>query len=43
MKAEAREEFATASWARGGRGYMLIGRLPVNQIAELAHSLEQRF
>jgi anti-sigma factor RsiW len=43
MKAEKREEFAIASWARGGRGYMLIGRLPVNQIAELAHSLEPRF
>jgi anti-sigma factor RsiW len=43
MKAKAREEFASASWARGGRGYMLIGRLPVNQIAELAHSLERRF
>ena len=43
MKAETREGFAVASWARGGRGYMLIGRLPVNQMAELANSLERRF
>jgi anti-sigma factor RsiW len=43
MKAEKREGFAVASWARGGRGYMLIGRLPVDQMAELANSLERRF
>ena len=43
MKAETREGFAVTSWARGGRGYMLIGRLPANQMAELANSLERRF
>jgi anti-sigma factor RsiW len=43
MKAEKRERFAVASWARAGRGYMLIGQLPVHQIAELADSLERRF
>jgi anti-sigma factor RsiW len=43
MKAETRGGFAVASWARAGRGYMLIGRLPVNQMAELAVSLENRF
>ena len=43
MKAESRGEFAVASWARSGRGYMLIGRLPVNQMAQLANSLEKRF
>jgi hypothetical protein len=43
IKAETREGFAVASWARAGRGYMLIGRLPVNQMAELANSLERRF
>ena len=43
MKSEKREGFAVASWAHEGRGYMLIGRLPVNQIAELADSLERRF
>ncbi len=43
MKTETRGEFAVASWARDGRGYMVIGKLPVKQIAELANSLEQRF
>jgi anti-sigma factor RsiW len=43
MKAESRGEFAVASWARSGRGYMLIGRLPINQVAQLADSLEKRF
>jgi anti-sigma factor RsiW len=43
IKAETREGFALASWAHGGRGYMLIGRLPANQIAELADSLRSRF
>jgi anti-sigma factor RsiW len=43
MKAEKHENFSTASWARAGHGYMLIGRLPVGQIAELADSLERRF
>lgn len=43
MKAERRGGFAVASWARAGRGYMLIGRLPVDQMAELADSLERRF
>jgi anti-sigma factor RsiW len=43
MKAERRGGFAVASWARAGRGYMLIGRLPVDQMAELADSLQRRF
>jgi anti-sigma factor RsiW len=43
MKAERRGGFALASWARAGRGYMLIGRLPRDQMADLAHSLETRF
>jgi anti-sigma factor RsiW len=43
MKVETREDFSAASWARAGRGYMLIGRAPVDQMAELAESLERRF
>jgi anti-sigma factor RsiW len=43
MKAERRGGFAVASWARAGRGYMLIGRLSPDQTADLAHSLETRF
>jgi anti-sigma factor RsiW len=43
MKTETRGEFAVASWARDGRGYILLGKLPTKQIAELANSLQQRF
>ncbi|WP_158817605.1 anti-sigma factor [Methylocapsa sp. S129] len=43
MKAEKRGGFTVSSWARAGHGYMLIGRLPVDQMAELANSLERRF
>jgi anti-sigma factor RsiW len=42
-KVERRGGYAVASWARAGRGYILIGRLPVDQMAELADSLERRF
>jgi anti-sigma factor RsiW len=41
--AEKRGDFAVVSWARTGRGYMLIGKLPPDQMAELANSLEKRF
>jgi anti-sigma factor RsiW len=37
------EGFAVVSWARAGRGYMLIGRLPESKMAELADSLRRRF
>jgi hypothetical protein len=43
MKTETRGEFAVASWAREGRGYVLIGRLPVDRIAALADSLQHWF
>ena len=36
------EGFATASWAKGGAGFMLIGKLPGNRIAALARTLESR-
>jgi anti-sigma factor RsiW len=42
MKAETREGFSIVSWALGGRGYMLIGRLPTDQMAQLADSLARR-
>jgi anti-sigma factor RsiW len=35
--------FAAASWAHGGRGFMVIGRLPAERIAQLATGLAQRF
>jgi anti-sigma factor RsiW len=43
LKAEKRGDYSVASWARAGRGYMLIGRLPADQTAELANALEKRF
>jgi anti-sigma factor RsiW len=43
MTMEKREGYAVASWARDGRGYMLIGNLPSDQVAGLADSLTRRF
>jgi anti-sigma factor RsiW len=43
IRMEKREGFTVASWAREGRGYMLIGRLPTDQVAALAESLTRRF
>ena len=43
LKAEKRGDYSLASWARAGRGYMLIGKLPADETAELANSLEKRF
>jgi anti-sigma factor RsiW len=42
-KSENRRGFAVISWAKAGRGYMLIGRLPATRMAELADSLRRRF
>jgi len=36
------EEFATAFWAKGGRGFMVIGKLPPDRIAALARALQER-
>jgi anti-sigma factor RsiW len=35
--------FPAASWQRGGRGFMVIGQLPPQRIAEIATELQQRF
>lgn len=35
--------FATSSWAKGGRGYMVIGRMPAEKAAVIAGQLVQRF
>jgi anti-sigma factor RsiW len=43
LRTEKREGFAVASWAQAGRGYMLIGRLPMDRMAQLANSLAVRF
>jgi anti-sigma factor RsiW len=41
--AEKREDLALSSWSHGGRGYLVIGRLPEDQVAELAQTLKARF
>ncbi len=43
LQTEAHGTLATASWAHGGYGYMLIGRLPPTQFAGLADTLVKRF
>jgi anti-sigma factor RsiW len=43
METGKRDGFSVASWARAGRGYMLIGRLPQSRTAELADQLRRRF
>jgi anti-sigma factor RsiW len=40
---EMRGDVSLSSWSRGGRGYMVIGRLPEERVAELASTLERRF
>ena len=41
--AETRDGFSLASWSRGGRGYLVIGRQPRQEVAGLAQTLEARF
>jgi anti-sigma factor RsiW len=43
LHSEKRSEFALASWTRDGRGYLVIGRKPEQEVAELARTLETRF
>ena len=40
---EKRGDLALSSWSHGGRGYLVIGRLPEEQVAELAETLKARF
>lgn len=40
---ETRQKFALTTWARDGRGYMVIARLPADRVAEIASRLTQRF
>jgi anti-sigma factor RsiW len=41
--AEKRGDLALSSWSHSGRGYLVIGRLPEEQVAELAETLKVRF
>jgi anti-sigma factor RsiW len=42
VRSERRGELSLASWSRGGRGYLVIGRIPEEKAAELAGMLEAR-
>ena len=40
---ERRGDLALSSWSHGGRGYLMVGRAPEEQVAELAQTLKARF
>jgi anti-sigma factor RsiW len=42
-RSERRGELWLSSWSHAGRGYLVIGRLPDERIADLARTLEKRF
>jgi anti-sigma factor RsiW len=42
-QSETRRDLSLTSWSNGGRGYLVIGRLPEHEIAELARTFQSRF
>jgi anti-sigma factor RsiW len=42
LTTSSRDDFAVASWAQGGRGFMLIGKIPVERLTTLARSLKEK-
>jgi len=42
ISVERRDGYALANWARAGRNYLVIGRLPEPRISDLARTLEAR-
>jgi anti-sigma factor RsiW len=42
LATSSRDGFAVASWAHGGRGYMLIGNIPIERLTALARSLKEK-
>jgi anti-sigma factor RsiW len=42
-QSERRGNLSLTSWTNGGRGYLVVGRLPEQQIAEFARTLRRRF
>jgi anti-sigma factor RsiW len=40
LRSERRGELSLANWSRGGRGYLVIGRIPEEQAVELAGILQ---
>ena len=43
LHSEKRDQFSLASWTHKGRGYLVIGRMPEQRVAELAQTLVTRF
>jgi anti-sigma factor RsiW len=41
-QSEKRDDLSLASWSKGGRGYLVAGRLPEQQITDLARTFEMR-
>jgi anti-sigma factor RsiW len=41
-RTEKRREFALADWSRGGRGFLVVGSKPVEQVAAWAQTLEKQ-
>ena len=42
MRSERRGNLSLAFWSRGGRSYLVIGRMPTEQAVDLAQTLEKR-
>ena len=42
LATSSRGGFAVASWAQGGRGFMLIGKIPLDRLTALARSLKEK-
>jgi anti-sigma factor RsiW len=42
LASATRDGFAVASWSQGGRGFMLIGKIPVERLTALARSLKEK-
>jgi anti-sigma factor RsiW len=41
-RTETRSDFSLTDWSRGGHGFLVIGRMPKEQVAEWAQTLEKR-
>jgi len=42
MRSERRGELSLASWSRGGRGYLVIGRIREGRALAFAETFEKR-
>ena len=42
IRTEKRGEFSLADWSRGGRGFLVVGRMPKERVAEWAQTLEKQ-